>query len=53
MLRDLPNQGEGRNPYYALFARNGFTHAADSEMERIQDIFFNLGVIDTTLGHLL
>ena len=36
-----------------IYASHGFTHAADSEMERIQGMSFNIGAIDTTLGHLL
>lgn len=53
VLRDLPNQGEGWKVHYAFFARNGFTPAAVSEMERVQGMLINLKAIDTTLGHLV
>lgn len=52
VLRDLPNFGEGWQVHYALFARNGFTPAAATEMQKVAGKLVTLKDIDEILGHL-
>jgi hypothetical protein len=50
VLRDLPENGDGWQVHYALFARRGFTPAAVAEMKRLQGLLVDLNTIEADLS---
>lgn len=50
VLRDLPDEGEGWQVYYAFFARKGFLPAAYGQLQRFGGLAVNLNSLDAVLG---
>ena len=49
-LLDLPDMGQGWQVYHALFGRQGFTDAAQSEISALGGLCIDLQELDATLS---
>jgi hypothetical protein len=46
VLASLPDGGKGWHVHHAIFARAGFTDAAQSEMQKVNGMMVDLGLLD-------
>jgi AAA+ ATPase superfamily predicted ATPase len=52
VLKDLPSEGAGWKVHYAVFARNGFTPAAQDQLQKVGGLAIDLKDLDAALGQV-